>query len=120
VLVRPVQIDLAVTDIFPDTQPQGEAYIRPANRGPDGLEGLELRVICNWEEHPWTQPDANHVPMAANEFTPSLSPSQTEAFPTGLRIDTDANWYKIEYVAYLPGFDPNTDNNAYSEYIPQP
>jgi len=55
------------------------------------------------------------------QVTLNLNAGQTQAFQTGVSIQTNKYWYQITCTITALSFaDPNTSNNGYSETIPPP
>jgi hypothetical protein len=115
--------DLAVTDLYPQNQPQGEVYARITNHGPDSLTNVSAVLKCTAVKTDYstgaTTTQANSYPVS---ITLSLNPGQTKAFSTRILIDTSKYWYKMTCSIEVPfdNLNTNKSNDSYSETIPSP
>jgi hypothetical protein len=115
--------DLAVTDLFPQNQPQGEVYARVTNHGPDSLTNVSAVLKCTAVKTDYstgaTTTQAKSYPVS---ITLSLNPGQTKAFSTRILIDTSKYWYKMTCSIEVPfdNLNTNKSNDSYSETIPSP
>ena len=115
-LLPQVQItsaDLAVTDIFPDSLPQGEVYCRITNNGPDALQNATVQLVTLVLYHPLDMTATSPI----NSISVTLQPGETGVFDTGVTVDTTTHWYEITSQITLPLIDPDSSNNSYSEQI---
>jgi hypothetical protein len=118
--VQIAQADLAVTDIFPQSLPQGEVYCRITNNGPDALQnalvGLQTVAII----HTYNPGDPTRSAASYGVITVTLQPGQTSEFPTGIGVtDTTKYWY--EFTSQVSwSSDPDSSNDSYSEQIGTP
>jgi hypothetical protein len=108
--------DLALTDIFPQSLPDGELYVRITNNGPDSLVNAPAHLKCSYTAtrstgQTWTK--ANPLSL----ITVSLKPGETKEFDALLQVATSCSEYDVECELW-PYFDPKSDNNKYSETIP--
>jgi hypothetical protein len=118
-LLPQVQIsraDLAVTDIFPDSLPQGEVYCRITNNGPDALQNAAVQLVTLVLYHPFDMWATSPI----NSISVTLQPGETGVFDTGVTVDTTTHWYEITCQITLPVIDPDSSNDSYSEQIGTP
>jgi hypothetical protein len=110
-----LQADLAVTDIFPDSLPNGNIFCRITNRGPDALQNAVVFLVTFRTDNPG--PQETKAGYIDKWLTVTLQHNQTGEFDTGW--DVTASLYPIEFscaiVPYLT--DPVTGNDSYSEII---
>lgn len=111
--------DLAVTDLYPDNQPQGKVFARITNNGPDSLSSANIQLSCSVEITDYIS-GAKTAIVTLNTITLSLNPGQTKAFDTGISVETNKYWYKITCDTQVPFKDPNAGNDSYTEIIPPP
>jgi len=109
---RPAQTDLAVTDIFPQSLPQGEVFCRITNNGPDALQNASVQLYT----HVITDTNPSGVINLASSLTVTLQLGETREFDTGMSVDTTIQGYEITCQVALPQ-DPNPNNDSYSEKI---
>jgi Carboxypeptidase regulatory-like domain len=111
--------DIAVTDLFPDNQPQGAMWARITNNGPDTLSGEQVSVIV--VEHRFTLTDPSveeHFTDLPTQYTLNLAPGQTQAVNLGIQIDTSSYRYDFTVQASAVGFvDAASGNNTYQESV---
>jgi len=109
--------DVAVTDIYPGNQPHGQFFLRITNHGPGTMQNVYIDVLCGYDSM-----DINNGkkgPSQQRNFgvTLNLNPGQTQAFATGLTLDTNVFEYSVG-CQVNPGFnDPNGGNNNYTEFF---
>jgi hypothetical protein len=109
--------DIALTDIYAGNKPYGQFWVRVTNHGPGTLKNVTTNVKCS--AYPTRKQGFGAFINDHKSFNVSLNlaPGQTQAFPTGLSLDTNVFSYYVECVAY-PGFnDPVVGNNQYGEHI---
>jgi hypothetical protein len=111
--------DIAVTDLFPDNQPQGLMWARITNNGPDTLTGEQVSVVVVEHRFTLTTPSAEeHFTDLPAQYTLNLAPGQTQAFNLGSQIDTSRYRYDFTVQASAVGFvDPAAGNNVYQESV---
>jgi len=113
-----LEADLAVTDIFPDNQPEGRLWARITNNGPDTLVNTTVLLGCSYVAtttwlSTWTE-------VVAPTFTTvTLAPGQTKEFYTLMSIDNSCTWYDVTCKVQVAFYDSNNANNSYFEKIPQ-
>ena len=110
--------DIAVTDLFPDNQPQGAMWARITNNGPDTLNGEQVSVV--WAEHRFTLtgPSTEEHFTDNTQYTLNLAPGQTQEVYLGIQIDTSRYRYDFTVQASAVGFvDPAAGNNVYQESV---
>jgi hypothetical protein len=118
-LLPQVQIsraDLAVTDIFPQSLPQGEVYCRITNNGPDALQNATVQLVTLVLYHPLDMTATSPI----NSISVTLQPGETGVFDTGVTVDTTTHWYEITCQITLPLIDADSSNDSYSEQIGTP
>lgn len=112
--------DLAVTDIFPQSLPQGAVMFRITNHGPEKVSGVEVPTTCRATVHAYTFGPTPATITKDFKTKVTLDPGVTVPFYTGIDVETQKNWYEIT-CELKPAFkDPNGGNNKYSETIPPP
>lgn len=116
-----IRADLVPTDIFPDSLPTGDIYVRITNNGPDRLDGATVGLNCTAIVHTYVAGDPTTTAGSSSAVTVTLAPGQTEAYHTGIGItDSTQWWYDVTCTVNLPLLDPNDGNNSYQETIPPP
>jgi hypothetical protein len=113
-----LEADVAVTDIFPDNQPEGKLYARLTNNGPDSQVKTTDLLGCSYvatttDLRTWTKA------VAPSFTTVSLSPGQTKEFDVTMSIDNSCTWYDVTCEVQVQFSDSNAANNTYFEAIPQ-
>lgn len=113
-----INVDLAITDLYPLSLPKGEVYTRITNHGPDTLTNASVTLYCSSTKTNYSSgvktTEAKDYPT---QISLNLKPGQTQAFGTNVLIDTTTGWYTIECrVPFM--LDPKPTNNSYSEKIP--
>ena len=109
--------DVAVTDIYPSGQPQGQFHVRITNHGPGTAHNVNVQVSCSAE-----RTDKNNGQLSSGghrnfSVKLNLNPGQTQSFSTGLSLDTHVFSYLVGCEVH-PGFaDPNPGNNVHSEML---
>ncbi len=112
------QVDLAVTDLYPDNWPLGEIYVRITNNGPGSISNvannlLQFAIIV----HPYSgAPQVVQGPSTT--VTLSLNPGETKEYRTYISLDGVNNWYDVSCEIVPVTADPNPGNNTYSENFP--
>jgi hypothetical protein len=109
------QADLAVTDIFPDSLPDGSIFCRITNNGPDALQNATVDLVTSRTFNP--DPQNFGTSYIAKSLTVTLQPGETGIYDTDWDVTTSL--WPIEFVCdiSLPLLDPDTSNNSYSEII---
>jgi hypothetical protein len=110
-----IQADLAVTDIFPDSLPNGNIFCRITNHGPDALQNVTIDLTTHRTDNPGPQQsDGGYI---TKQLTVTLQPGETGIFDTDW--DVIASLYPIEFICdvTLSQLDPNPNNDSYSEII---
>jgi len=112
-----LEADLAVTDIFPDSLPEGKVYARITNNGPDSLVNTTVLLGCSYVAttstlQTWTKANAPSF------TTVSLNPGQTKEFDVNMSIDNSCTKYDVTCEVQVAFYDANKTNNSYSETIP--
>jgi hypothetical protein len=113
-----LEADVAVTDIFPDNQPEGKLYARLTNNGPDSLVNTTVLLGCSYvatttDLRTWTKA------VAPAFTTVNLSPGQTKEFDVTMSIDNSCTKYDVTCQVQVQFYDSNAANNTYFEAIPQ-
>jgi hypothetical protein len=118
--VHIIQADLAVTDIFPDSLPNGNVFCRITNNGPDALQNATVQLVTYVTAFPL--PSGNVIPETSHtiNITVTLQAGQTGEFDTGVNVDTDNYWYYVTSEVILPLLDPIQGNNIYTEQVGSP
>lgn len=116
--------DLAVTDLYADTLPQGAIWMRVTNHGPAALNNTPIQIKCNAQG----QPTGNQIAWTHVEspwlHTVNLQPGQTATFQTKITVDTSQYSYNVTCSVSVPQgaafTDPKNSNNSYSEAVSSP
>ena len=118
----PSGVDLAITDLYPDSQPKGGVYARITNNGPGSLSNAKADLKCTLVATNYNTGVKNTVAKAYPvSLTLSLTPGQTKAYDTHLLIDTSNEWYAVDCTVQVQNSnDSKPNNNSYSETIPPP
>jgi hypothetical protein len=119
ILVQPISVDLAVTDLFADKQVQGKVFTRITNHGPDSVTNINVQLFCSADVT--DSSNKTFVVVQPSQVTVSLNPGQTKEFNTGITVDTTKYWYLVKCEISTPGLllgDPKPGNNSYTEKIP--
>jgi hypothetical protein len=112
--------DLAVTDLFPTSLPQGDIRARVTSNGPDSLTNAEVQLSCSVNVHPYGPGSIPYGHGSAFPITVSLNPGQTGEFPTGISVNTTQAWSEVTCTVQTPFDDPNPTNDSYPETFPPP
>lgn len=118
IIAHVISADLAVTDLYPDTLPQGKVFLRITNHGPDNLTNAEITLQCSQSYTPVSGlggGSGTTPPLTIKNFT--LPAGQTIARDTGLTVNTNQYKYRFTCSVSFP-LDPKSANNTYSENIP--
>ncbi len=116
--VHLIRADLAVTDIFPDSLPDGEVYCRITNNGPNALQNATVRLYTHGVQH--DKASGLVTPLSwMSILTVTLQAEQTREFPTHVYIDIDFYWYELTCQVTIP-LDPNPNNDSHFEQIGSP
>ena len=113
--------DLAITDLFPQSQPKGAVMLRLTNNGPQAVNSVDVETTCVAKLNAWTQGAQGQT--AQKDFKISvgqLNAGQTSEHYTGIDVDTKQYWYDITCTVKPPFNDSNSGNNTYKETIPPP
>jgi hypothetical protein len=115
--VLALEADLAVTDIFPDSLPQGSVFTRITNNGPDSLANTTVLLGCSYVAttstlQTWTKANAPSF------TTVSLNPGETKEFDVKMSVDNSCTKYDVTCEVQVAFYDANKTNNSYSETIP--
>ena len=115
-------IDIALTDLYPDSQPKGTVYVRVTNNGPGNLSNAKAELKCTSVATSYSTgaktTEANNYPTS---HTINLNAGQTKAFSTSIVIDISNQWYDFTCNLQVQGInDPKSSNNSYSETFPPP
>ncbi|HJX38244.1 MAG TPA: Ig-like domain-containing protein [Anaerolineae bacterium] len=119
VVVNPADFsaDLAITDLYPDTLPQGAVYARITNHGPSTVNNVNLQLSCQGD--PYLRGLKMTSVSSSLSVSVSLNPGQTGIFDTDVSIDTEQfDYYSVTCSIQVPFNDSNTSNNSYTERIP--
>ncbi len=109
--------DLAITDIFPQSLPHGESYVRITNNGPDSLTDAEVYLVCSALVTD-TLGAQTMLASGARPITVSLNPGQTKQFITLILVNNSCEQYDMKCDIKASFYDPNPANDSYSEVIP--
>jgi hypothetical protein len=111
----PSGTDLAITDLYAQSL-YGPIWARITNRGPGAVTNVTVQISCQWDRsisgRPLDSGQTGAIPIPIG----SLSPGQTEAFNTDMRVDLHNDYqYDISCTIQVPFNDPNPGNNSHSE-----
>lgn len=109
--------DLAVTDIFPQSLPHGESYVRITNNGPDSLTNAGVYLECSAVVTD-TAGKVSALGGMNGLITVSLNPGQTKEFITLILVNNDCAKFEMTCEIKASFNDPNAANDSYSEVIP--
>jgi hypothetical protein len=109
--------DLAVTDLYPDSLPQGEVYARITNNGPDSLANISVDLGCSGTGY-LNQGGTITLATQPQSISVSLDPGQTAAFDTTMSVDTAQATYQLTCSIQVGFKDDVTANDSYTEWIP--
>jgi hypothetical protein len=112
--------DLAVTDVYPDSQPNGTLWARITNNGPDTLTNADVWLTCQAERTDLTNCSKTTLGPVLVPLTISLNPGQTQNFDSAIGLDTAKYWYDALCVVQVSFTDPDSTNDVYPEVIPPP
>ncbi len=116
-----IQTDLAVTDIFPQSLPQGDVYVRITKNGPDALTNATVGLNCTAVIHTYKAGDPTTTAGSSSAISVTLNAGETKEFHSGIGItDSTSYWYDFTCEVTLQLLDPDTNNNSYTETIPPP
>jgi len=118
-----ITTDLGITDLYPDSMPVGNVYIRISNFGPSALSNESIKYSCSvtGDPLPGTTTDFS-IPATKKNAVVSLIPGETKAYNTGIGINTDTHSNKISCKLLDNSSiyeDPNPANDSYQETIPK-
>jgi hypothetical protein len=111
--------DIAVTDLYPDNQPQGVMWVRITNNGPAVLTNNKVDIALSYVRTSLTDPAAVDGGTTTNYgVSLNLTPGQTQTINLGETIDTAHYRYDFTAAAVAVDFtDPSSGNNTYQESI---
>jgi len=112
--------DLAITDIYAGNQPLGQIWVRITNHGPVACSAVSFPFLgCAMVATPKSG-GAGVASATAIPITLTIAPGQTQAFATGMGIDTNQWTYMVTcHFAAQSGYnDLNNGNQYYQENIP--
>jgi hypothetical protein len=112
--------DLAITDIYPNTQPTGSLFARITNRGSESVPGVEVTLACSGLATSTVTPGVVVPFSETKKINLTIDPGQTQAFNSGVSINTDQFEYNATCVLTVPVKDTDTSNNQYTEAVPGP
>jgi hypothetical protein len=112
---EPFSADLAVTDIYPGKQPYGQFHVRITNNGPDTLNKVKVGVTCSSDRTDLKTGKVSFGGKVDFDLNMSMKPGETQAFPTGLELDTKVYEYMIGCEVHPTFKDPVPGNNEHSE-----
>jgi hypothetical protein len=109
------EVDLAVTDLFPESLPAGPVSLRVTNNGPAAVTNAVIDLSCSVNITPPGGIPYGHG--VGSQITVTLNPGQTAAFPSGISIDTNQGTSDVTCeITMPPGWSgDNPGNNSFSE-----
>jgi hypothetical protein len=115
-----VTADVSPTDLYPDNQPQGSAWVRITNNGPDTLTNHKVDLtVVETRSSLSVPPTAQSAQGPAVEYILNLAPGQTQDINLGWQFDLSQYDYKyVVSVAAKDFTDPTTSNDSYTEAFP--
>jgi hypothetical protein len=115
-----VNADLAVTDLYPDSQPNGTLWANITNNGPDSFTDTRVYLTCQATRTDTANCGKSGLGPVLVPLDISLNAGQTKTFDTAIGLDTSKYWYDALCVVQVSFTDPDSTNDAYSEVIPPP
>lgn len=115
--------DMAVTDLYPDTQPSGTLWATITNNGPDALVNASLQLSCEAVRTDTSSCNKDTLGPLTVTGISGLNPGQGEIIGTAMGLDTAKYWYEATCIVQtLQGSfsDSNPANDSYTEIIPPP
>jgi Tol biopolymer transport system component len=120
------QVDLAVTDLYPNYGPQpqtvegspiGTVYVRIKNNGPSALTNVSVPLSCTSNLFGQTWTDSRSI-TKKGVIQLSLASGQAQEFNTGIFVNSaHGNWFQVTCSISFDN-DPNPSNNVYSKNLP--
>jgi hypothetical protein len=109
--------DLAVTDLYADSLPQGTVYARITNNGPSAVNKVNVQLSCQGDGY---RRGLKMTTVSGDVYVAmNLSAGQTGTFNTGVSVDTQQlDYYMMTCSIQVPFNEPNTNNNSHTERIP--
>lgn len=109
--------DIAITDIYPGNKPHGQFFFRITNHGPGTMVNVQVRVHCyadrlDKKTLSWAPRVQNTVTMNVN-----LRPGETQAFASGVSLDTNTFAYGVECKIQPAQWEDNPMNNIWGEWF---
>ena len=113
-------VDVAITDLYPDIQPVGHVFVRVTNNGPNDLVNDTFTVACDALVAPLPGVYAAAPPIhTKTSISVSSKPGETQAFDTGMETDTSSFSYKVTcHLEDVKFYDSISSNDTYFENIP--
>lgn len=119
---KSITTDLGITDLYPESMPVGNVYIRFSNFGPSALSNASIQFSCSISGDPLSGTTTDFtIPYTNKKVVVSLKPGETHAYDTGIGINTDTHSNKISCKLSDNSSifqDPNPANDSYKETIP--
>ncbi|MGD8406606.1 MAG: hypothetical protein PVJ21_23315 [Anaerolineales bacterium] len=112
---EPFSADLAVTDIYPGKQPYGQFHVRITNNGPGTLNKVKVGVSCSSDRTDLKTGKVSFGGKVDFDLNMGIKPGETQAFPTGLELDTNVYEYLVGCEIQPTFKDPDPGNNEHSE-----
>jgi len=117
---EPWATDFAITDIYPGKMPHGQFWFRLTNHGPKNASNVNVPVVCVAESTNYFNGSKASASTGRMVVKAKIGPGQTQAFATGLKLDTKNFWYQVTCEIQTTDLDINPGNNGYSETVPPP
>jgi hypothetical protein len=113
----PSGADVRPSDLYPDSQPQGNIWVRVVNNGPATLTNKKVRISGSYTRSTkTTPPSASGANIPAADYTINLAPGEQQNINLGYQIDLNQYNYDFTVTVQAVDFtDPNTGNNTYTE-----
>jgi hypothetical protein len=122
--VQPLVLDLKITDLYPESQPIGDLWLRLTHMGHARNVHTWADIVCDLYPTVQIGPNTwtNGVPIHQSVRVDSpANPGETLSYNTGIYLNMNATTYNTtcQIVGVGPGFiDPNPGNNSYEETLP--
>ncbi|HUS69703.1 MAG TPA: hypothetical protein VM075_02865 [Anaerolineae bacterium] len=113
----PSGADVWPSDLYPDSQPQGNIWVRIVNNGPETLTNKKVRISgSQTRSTKTTPPTASGQNILGQDYTINLAPGQQQNINLGWQVDLSQYNYEFQVDVQAVDFtDPSTGNNSYTE-----
>lgn len=110
--------NIEITDIYPGRQPYGQFWFRITNHGPGNMVNVQVRVFCiapKFDKNVglWAVGESRFITQMV-----TLQPGQTQAFPTGISLDSTVFSYDVTCDIAQGHHWEDGGPNVYTEFVP--